>query len=256
MPTAGGLYYEEHGSGPPLILSSGMGGSANYWRPNIAALAEHFRVIGYDHRGTGRSDRTVTPRVESIGDDILVLMDSLGVERASIVGHAIGGMGALWLALHEPERIDRLVVVNGWGQLDPHTYRCFNTRLSLLRNVGVREYVHAQPIFLYPPTWDSDHFGDLDDEEDVLVADFPVEMIDNRIVATGQFDVDHITADLLAPTLFLASDDDVLVPPTCSAWLTDRFPGARLKAMNWGGHACNVTDPDTFNRIVLDFLRS
>ena len=124
---AAGLYYEEHGpaDAPPLILSAGMGGSGEYWRPNLPALAEHHRVILYDHRGTGRSDRTVTPRIESIGDDIRLLMDALGIGKASILGHAIGGMGGLSMALDTPERVDRLVVVNGWGRLDRYTARCF-----------------------------------------------------------------------------------------------------------------------------------
>ena len=132
---AGGLYYEEHGAAgaPPLILSAGMGGSGKYWLPNLPELAARFRVILYDHRGTGRSDRTVTPRIESIGDDIRLLMDALGIEKASILGHAIGGMGGLHLALDAPERVDRLVVVNGWGRLDPYTARCFDARLALLR---------------------------------------------------------------------------------------------------------------------------
>ena len=57
-------------------------------------------------------------------------------------------------------------------------------------------------------------------------------------------------------TLVLASADDMLVPFTASQRLAEGIPGSRLATMNWGGHACNVTDPDTFNRIVLDFLRS
>ncbi|MCE6983125.1 alpha/beta fold hydrolase, partial [Pseudomonas frederiksbergensis] len=67
MAEAAGLYYEIHGraDAPPLILSSGLGGSASYWAPNIPALAEHFHVIAYDHRGTGRSDRTL-PETTSV----------------------------------------------------------------------------------------------------------------------------------------------------------------------------------------------
>ncbi len=59
MPHAAGLYYEMHGpeDGAPLILSPGLGGSADYWAPNLAAFAEAHRVILYDHRGTGRSER-------------------------------------------------------------------------------------------------------------------------------------------------------------------------------------------------------
>jgi aminoacrylate hydrolase len=258
MPEAAGLHYETHGpaNAPPLILSSGMGGSANYWRPNIAALAGHFHVIAYDHRGTGRSDRTVTPRIESIGDDMLALMDALHLSSASIVGHAIGGMGGLTLALDAPARVQRLVVVNGWGRPDPYTQRCFDTRLSLLRHGGVRDYVHAQPIFLYPPQWISDHHAALEEEEDAHVAAFPAEMVEQRILEAVRFDVMDRLVELAVPTLLLASDDDGLVPPGCSKLLAEAIPGARLATMKWGGHACNATDPETFNALILDFLRS
>jgi aminoacrylate hydrolase len=256
MPEAGGLYYEEHGSGPPLILSSGMGGSGNYWLPNLAAFAEHFRVILYDHRGTGRSDRTVTPRIESIGDDIRLLMDELGIERASIVGHAIGGMGALNLTLDTPDRVEKLVVVNGWGRPDPYTDRCFEARLIALRARGPAAYVYVQPIFLYPPDWVSEHHFELEEEEDRQVANFPREMIEQRILeAVKYYLIEYLEQrPLTLPVLLLSSEDDGLVPPHCSAELAAVIPGARRASMPWGGHACNVTDPDTFNRLVLDFL--
>jgi len=256
MPEAAGLYYEEHGSGPPLILSAGMGGSGNYWRPNLPALAEHYRVILYDHRGTARSDRTVTAKLESIGDDIRLLMDALGIERASILGHAIGGMGGLSLALDTPERVDRLVVVNGWGRLDPYTRRCFDARLALLRAYGPGKYVDAQPIFLFPPQWISENSVRLDEEAKHHVAGFPVEMVEARILAALEFDlIDRLEAKPLAtPVLLLASDDDALVPPGCSQVLAQAIPGAQLVRMPWGGHACNVTDPAGFEARVLKFL--
>ncbi|WP_137862001.1 MULTISPECIES: pyrimidine utilization protein D [unclassified Sphingomonas] len=257
---AGGLYYEEHGAAgaPPLILSAGMGGSGKYWLPNLPELAARFRVILYDHRGTGRSDRTVTPRIESIGDDIRLLMDALGIEKASILGHAIGGMGGLHLALDAPERVDRLVVVNGWGRLDPYTARCFDARLALLRAYGPREYVHAQPIFLFPPQWTSEHHVQLEEEEDHQVAAFPREMIEARILEAVRFDlIDRLAAMPLAtPVLLLASDDDALVPPSCSGELAQVIPRAQLVRMPWGGHACNVTDPPGFEARVLAFLGS
>lgn len=258
MPEAAGLYYEEQGSGPPLILSAGMGGSGNYWRPNLPALAERHRVILYDHRGTGRSDRTVTPRLESIGDDIRLLMDELGIARASILGHAIGGMGGLSLGLDAPDRVDRLVVVNGWGRLDPYTGRCFDARLALLRAYGPREYVDAQPIFLFPPQWISDNTERLDAEAEHHVTGFPAEMVEARILEALKFDlIDRLEATPLAmPVLLLASDDDALVPPACSERLAQVIPQAQLGRMPWGGHACNVTDPAGFEARVLAFLGS
>jgi aminoacrylate hydrolase len=59
-----------------------------------------------------------------------------------------------------------------------------------------------------------------------------------------------------ADILLLASEDDMLVPSNCSKQLAERLPGASLATMQWGGHACNVTDPATFNHLVLDFLGS
>ncbi|MDH4746827.1 pyrimidine utilization protein D [Sphingomonas sp. CBMAI 2297] len=260
MAEAGGLYYEWHGpeDAPPLILSAGMGGSGRYWLPNLPALAESFRVILYDHRGTGRSDRTVTPRIESIGDDIRLLMDALGIERASILGHAIGGMGGLSMALDTPERVDRLVVVNGWGRLDRYTARCFDARLALLRACGPGKYVDAQPIFLFPPEWISDNHARLEEEAVHHVAGFPADMVEARILAALRFDlIDRLAAappDM--PVLLLASDDDALVPPGCSRALAQVIPRAQLVRMPWGGHACNVTDPPGFEARVLAFLGS
>lgn len=258
MPEAAGLYYEEHGSGPPLILSSGLGGSADYWKPNLRAMAAHFRTIVYDHRGTGRSDPTL-PGVVTVDDfavDILALMDALGVSKAHVVGHAAGGVAGLALALAHPERVAKLVVVNGWARPDPHFLRCFAARLALLRDSGAEAYLSAQPIFLYPATWISEHHAALEAELPHHLAAFPgCEALEKRIAALAKFDVAARLYRLTNPLLALAAKDDMLVPWTASEAF-EAAPNASVATMSWGGHACNVTDPGTFNLLVLDYLRS
>jgi aminoacrylate hydrolase len=256
---AAGLYYEEHGSlaAPPLILSSGLGGSASYWAPNILALAEHFRVIGYDHRGTGRSDRTLPDivTVDDLADDMLALMDALGITHAHIVGHAAGGIAGLALALKAPERLDRLVVINGWASPDPHFLRCFEARLALLRYAGVEAFLRAQPIFLYPAEWISAHTDELDAELPHQLASFPgVAAMEKRIAALAAFDISSRLTELPPDIMTLAAKDDMLVPASASHPFY-AVPGAGAAEMT-GGHACNVTNPETFNRLILDFLRS
>jgi aminoacrylate hydrolase len=256
-----GLYFEEHGppNGEPLILSPGLGGSAGYWAPNLAALAERHRVILYDHRGTGRSDPVLPTNllVEDMADDVLALMDGLGLERAHFAGHAAGGLIGLALALRTPERLASLAVVNGWAALDSHTARCFEARLALLRDSGPPAFVRAQPIFLYPATWISEHREALDEEGEAQLAHFPgAATVETRIAALQTFHVADRLEEIAVPLLALAAKDDMLVPYTCSAALADGCPGATLELMDWGGHACNVTDPDSFNRLVLAFLRS
>ena len=261
MAEAAGLYYELHGpeDAPRLILSSGLGGSASYWAPNLPALAEHFRVLVYDHRGTGRSDRALpdTVTVDDFADDILALMDAVGWPRAHIVGHAAGGVTGLALALKAPDRLDRLVVVNGWAKADPHFLRCFEARLNLLRHSGVEAFLRAQPIFLFPADWISAHTADLDAELPHQIGGFPgAETMEKRIAALAAFDVVGQLASLTTEVLTLVAEDDMLVPAAAGARLNAALPRNRIATMRRGGHACNVTDPDTFNRLVLDFLRS
>ncbi|WP_174296583.1 pyrimidine utilization protein D [Sphingomonas bacterium] len=260
MGEAAGLYYERRGprNGTPLILSPGLGGSASYWQPNVAALAERHDVIGYDHRGTGRSSRDVAGvlTIETMGDDIAALMDATGIERATVIGHAIGGMAGLALALAHPDRVERLVVVNGWATLDPYTARCFDTRLTLLRSAGPRAYLRAQPIFLYPPQWISEHDDAMEAEVEAQLATMPTpDMIERRIAAARRFDVADRLRALSVATLLVASDDDALVPCACSERLKAAAGGdVQLARMAHGGHACNVTRAGHFNLWLLDWL--
>ena len=259
MPEAAGLYYEVHGpdAAPPLILSSGLGGSADYWTPNLRALASHFRVIAYDHRGTGRSDRALpeTVTVDDLASDILALMDALGLPKAHLIGHAAGGVAGLALALSAPWRLGKLVVVNGWASPDPHFLRCFAVRLALLRDSGPEAYLRSQPIFLYPAAWISDNHAALEAELPHQLASFAGrETTEKRIAALAGFDVSDKLESLAVPMLALAAKDDMLVPHTASEAF-EAAPTSVTAWMGWGGHACNVTDPGTFNLLVLDYLR-
>ena len=261
MPTAGGLHYELHGppDAPPVLLSPGLGGSARYWAPNLAALAKHHRVIVYDHRGTGLSGRTVPGdlTLEALARDMVGLLDALDIAAVTLIGHAIGGMAGLALALAQPERLARLVVINGWAKLDPHTARCFDTRLALLRDSGPRAYLHAQPLFLYPAQWISDHHAALQDEEEVLLAQFPgAEMVQRRVAAARRFDVAKRLGEIQVPTLIVVSEDDMLVPPAQSERLAAGINDAQLARMATGGHACNITRAEHFNMWLRDWLDS
>lgn len=252
MTVTGGIYWESHGpaGAPPLILSSGLGGASGYWAPNVAALAERHRVIAYDHRGTGRSDRNLDGplTVKRMADDVRALMDAIGIETATFIGHALGGHIGLHLALESPERLDRLVVINGWAKLDPHTARCFDTRLALLRDSGPRAYLHAQPLFLYPPQWISDHDDRLRDEEEAQIDEFAgTEMVQRRIAAVRHVNLVDRLSEIATRTLVLAADDDMLVPASCSERLAAGLPNAQLARLTTGGHVCNVTRADHFN---------
>ncbi|WP_184717128.1 pyrimidine utilization protein D [Caulobacter sp.] len=256
-----GLHYELHG-GPVagrevVLLSSGLGGSGAFWGPQMAALTAHWPVVLYDHRGTGRSVRSLPPNytVAHMAGDMVKVMDALGLQRAHVVGHAAGGNAGMQLALDHPDRLAKLVVVNGWSRPDPHIKRCFDTRIHLLNDTGPQAYVHAQPIFLYPADWISRNHARLEAEEAHHVAGFPPrDVMLARIHALLAFDIDARLEAITHRVLISASADDMLVPMACSQRMAAHLPNAAFQQVAWGGHGFTVTDPETFNEGLVQFL--
>lgn len=239
-----------------MVLSAGLGGAAGFWAPQLAALSP-FQVVTYDHRGTGRSVRELTSphSVDAMAADIAEVLDAAGVERAHVVGHAAGGIAGLALALSAPDRLRSLVVVNGWAAPDPHIRRCFEVRLALLEGSGPAAYVHAQPLFLYPARWISENSARLDAEEPHHVANWPGDVIMRaRIAALLAFDVEARLGEIQAPVLLSASEDDMLVPASCSERMASALPKGTLDIAPWGGHALTVTAPDRFNATLTAWL--
>ncbi len=255
------LHYEVHGpsdAAATVLLSSGLGGSAGFWQPQLGALiAAGYRVIAYDQRGTGRSPAAL-PEAYAIADmarDVIEILDATNTARCHFAGHALGGLVGLQLALDAPSRIASLALVNAWSKPNPHSARCFDARLALLGACGPRAYVEAQPIFLYPAAWAAENAQRVADEVDHAFAHFPGEAnMRARISALRAFDVDARLADISAPTLVAAARDDVLVPWTCSQRLADGLRDVTLDFVPHGGHAHCVTEAEDFNRSLLDFL--
>src|ERR1043165_6475453 len=103
------LYFETHGNGPPLVLVSGLGGVMVFWQPHLLEFAKHYRVILHDHRGTGQSSRArIDYSVDQMADDLLQLLDHLGVKTVDLIGHSTGGAVGQTIALDHPAPLRRL----------------------------------------------------------------------------------------------------------------------------------------------------
>lgn len=255
------MHYDIHGltspDAPTILLSSGLGGSGGYWATQIPALSKRFRVITYDHRGCGKTGGSV-PEVGGIAamaDDVLEIADALKLEKFHFMGHALGGLIGLDLALRRPALIESLVLINAWSKADPHSGRCFDVRIALLENAGVEAFVKAQPLFLYPAIYMAENPEKMAAEEAHALAHFQGrDNILRRIAALRAFDIDDRLGQIQTPTLVIATRDDLLVPYSRSLRLAEGLPNANLVLTVAGGHAVNVTYPQTFNSAVLDFL--
>ncbi len=166
-----------------------------------------------------------------------------------------GALIGLQLALDRPEAVSALALVNGWLSLSPHTRRCFQVRERLLHAGGAQAWVEAQPLFLYPAEWMAARLPRLEAEDALAISHFQgKENLLKRLQALKQADFSRRASAIACPTLIISAADDLLVPASCSRVLQTAIPGSQLVEMPWGGHACNVTDADTFNTILRDGL--
>jgi aminoacrylate hydrolase len=251
------VHESERPGAPTVLLSAGLGGTAGYWAPQLAALETRYRVVAYDQAGTGRNKRDLPDdhSIAAMANEAVAVMNATNTGKAHFVGHALGGLVGLDLAVRHPDRLRSLTVVNGWTAAHAHTKRCFELRLMLLKHEGPAAYVRAQPIFLYPADWLAKNAARAAQEEAHGLSGFQgAETLKRRIAALLAFDATPHLASLSTPTLISAARDDVLVPCSMSEQLAASIPGSTLDIAPWGAHAINVTQPDAFNAALLKFL--
>src|SRR5687767_15956212 len=114
------------------MLVPGLGGQGSFWMSQVPAFSREFRTVVHDHRGTGRSTHScIEYSVEQMADDVLRLMDRLGIERAHLAGHSTGGAIGQVIALEHPERLASLVLSATWAGPDPYFRRLFEMRKDI-----------------------------------------------------------------------------------------------------------------------------
>ena len=249
---------------PYIVLSSGLGGHASFWNPQIKALQQYFHVLTYDQEGC-HSDSALLPMpysVDHMARQILDLLIKQNIRECHFIGHALGGHIGMQLATYQAEKAFKLLsltMLNAWGELDAHTQKCFQARTSLLLNSGAEAYVRAQALFLYPPQWISTHIEQLTEAENKQLLDFPpIQNVLARLQAVQgfKFETEHQQALKDVPIHLIANQDDFLVPYQRSQHLQQCLPQSHLSLLPTGAHASTVTETAQINQSILQFLKS
>ncbi len=227
----GDWVYHVEGSGPPLLLIHGLSGSVGWWRRNIPVLSEHYTVYAVELRGFGANRGRVLPLVEA-PEALVELMDAMDLDRPHLVGHSMGGQISLHLAAEHPERVNGLVLVTPSGLLR-RSLVSMALRLPLATRYGALDFT---PTLVY----------------DALRAG-PRNLL-SAALALLRDDVEALLDKIAAPTLVIAGERDMLVPPSICATIAAGIRGARYLELAGAGHNVQWDRAQAFNEAVLNFL--
>lgn len=249
---------------PYVVLSSGLGGHASFWNPQIEVLQQDFHVVTYDQEGCHSDSEllSIPYCVDHMARQILDLLINQDIREFHFIGHALGGHIGMQLATYQTDKAFKLLsltMLNAWGELDVHTQKCFQARTSLLLNSGAEAYVQAQALFLYPPQWISTHIEQLTDAENKQLLGFPpIQNVLARLQAVQVFKLEEAHQQALndIPVHLIANQDDFLVPYQRSQQLQQLLPYSQLSLFATGAHASTVTETAQINQSMLQFLKS
>ncbi len=245
------------GSGPDLMLVTGLGGTASYWDPVVAPLAKTFRLIRFDQRGINASTRGVAATtIEQLGLDGFAVLDSVGSKRATLLGHSTGGVILQSMALHDESRIAGLVLSGSWAKPNRYMAELFGSRAEILK-VAPREYSAMVGFLAYTADWLNANWSSFD----AMVAAAPFTAAQQVIVAERirsilAFDRSEDVHRITVPTLVQGAEDDLIVPAFLNRELAGLMPHAKLQMFPTGGHMYPITRTDAFVTALTDFAKS
>ena len=254
--------------GPILILLHGIGCHVEMWEKNIAALSQDHHVYAIDIMGFGRSDKPPAPySPQLLVRFVLDFMETLHIEKATLIGNSMGGGISMMIAIQSPERVDKLVLVDtiGLGKEVSPVLRLMSLPLigELLTRPGRKGVLRTMKLCLYDPSAVTDDFI----ERAAQIAVLP--RAQNAFLATlrsgGAFG--GIKKELLsayfdnfhrikAPSLVIWGRQDRIFPVAHAQVALEKIPGAKLHIIDRAGHFPQMDQPEEFNAAVLEFLRA
>jgi pimeloyl-ACP methyl ester carboxylesterase len=256
------LYYEEQGSGDPLLLIMGTGADHRFWAGQVPSYAEHYRTIVYDARGVGQSTVPSDPTTCSMAvmaDDAAALLDALGIESAHVSGLSLGATVAEELCLRHPERVRTAQLHGSWARSDEWFIRMIETLEFPVKHGDLAAFIRYALMWITSPTFLAEQPETVKGMEQAFLESPPAPAgVLGHIHADKHHDALDRLPEIRCPVLVATGENDVQVPPRYGKEVADAIPGAKFHLFR-GPHASHlscVEMADEFNRFTLDWLKS
>lgn len=248
------IYWDEQGSGEPLLLINGLSYPSYMWHRTRPFLAQSFRTIAFDNRGIGQSD--VPPGIYSIAlmaSDAAAVLDAAGVASAHVHGVSMGGMIAQEFALQYPQRVRSLILgcTNAGG---PHAVRAEPHVLEILTRQGMtpEESKEAMIPFIYDAATPRER---IDEDMAIRMKWYPTPQgYMGQLQGIIQWEAFSRIAQITAPTLIIHGETDQLIPAANAQLIAERIAGAKLALIPRASHIFETDQPGVAIRVILEFL--
>jgi pimeloyl-ACP methyl ester carboxylesterase len=252
------LGYELDGSGPPLVLLHAFPLNRAMWGPQVAALRDRFTVITPDLRGFGESDVPTDPwTMDDYAKDVLAMLDILGQRRVTLGGCSMGGYVAFRVLAQAPERVSALLLAD--TRAEPDTDEGRERRragIERIQREGAAGFVEEFAANLVGPTTKAQRPGVAAALRQIIGVPEPAGLTAALAAMANRPDSRPALPSITAPALVIVGEEDTLTPPSASEAMARAIPNARLSVIPAAGHLANLEAPETFNRMVREFLLS
>ena len=256
------MYYEVHGKGVPLVMIQGFAGNHQAWFFQTPVFKKYYKVIILDNRGIGKTDKSSEPyTIRTMADDVIGLMNHLGVDRAHVLGLSLGGMVAQEIAISYPERVIKLVLGStfagseGGNDVHPEMVKAFATPEGIantaFRGISIGRVMYKMTSLAF-------------NRRLYRMILLPLSKLNIKSIdPEGHFEQlsaisSYSTLDRLhlikAPTLVITGTGDRIISPGASEVLAGRILNAKLVLVKGGSHAFFMEMRGRFNKEVLVFL--
>jgi pimeloyl-ACP methyl ester carboxylesterase len=255
--------YEIQGQGHPLLLIAGVGYGRWFWHKIVPGLGRHFRVITFDNRGAGETDKPAGPySVPMMAEDTAALLDALGLADVYLMGHSLGGFIAQELAVRRPELVGKLILAStthGGPDAIPITPEALAV---LTDRQGDPEELVRRGIAVAGAPGFAERNPEVVQElvEYRMSNPVPPAQYQAQVMAgagMGEFTREQVAERLAAiqvPTLILFGEHDRVVPPGNAQLLAEKIQGARAVILPAAGHIFPLEIPEATVAVIREFL--
>lgn len=256
------LYYEERGNSTaePLLLIMGITAPGSVWEPHIVAFEQHFRCIIGDNRGVGLSDKPQGDyTTDLMADDYAGLLDSLGIEKASVIGCSMGSTIAQKLAIRHPEKVHSLVLMCPWARCDNTTKAIFQHIMNCKAKFSPEEFVLYMQLLIYSKaSWDDENIVTAL-EKGRKQAQFdtnpqPLHGLEAQAAACITHNALADLPSIKQKTLVIGGREDIFTPVWMAEEVTNAIPNAELYLYEKCGHIFHFEQLEDFNNRIIDWL--